>query len=80
MMRRRNSQQKKELEVILSAIDLSSMDTSKMSEMEFRVRIIKLLAGLEKSINDTRESLTAKMRSNQDETKNALRSSLNRML
>ena len=56
------------------------MDTSKMSEMEFRVRIIKLLAGLEKSINDTRESLTAKMRSNQDETKNALRSSLNRML
>ena len=47
MTRRRNSQQKKEPEVILSAADL--FDISKMSEMEFRITIVKLLVGLEKS-------------------------------
>ena len=48
MTRRRNSQQKKEPEVILSATDLINMDISKMSEMEFRTTIIKLIAGLGK--------------------------------
>ena len=54
--RRRNSQQKKEPEAILSATDLIDMDISKISELEFRITIIKLLAGLEKSIKETRES------------------------
>ena len=39
MTRRRNSQQKKELEVIPSPTDLINMDLSKMSEMEFRITI-----------------------------------------
>ena len=41
------------------------MDLSKMSEIEFRITIIKLLVGLEKSIEDSIESLSAEMRSNQ---------------
>ena len=72
MTRRKNSPQKKELEVTVSATALLDMDISKMSELEFRITIIKLLAGLEKSIKDTRESLSAEMRSNQAEIKNAL--------
>ena len=50
MTRRRNSQQKKVPEVTLSAKDLIDMDISKMSELECRLTIMKLLAGLEKSI------------------------------
>ena len=49
MTQRRNSPQKKEPEVIIfSATDLIDIDISKMSEMEFRLTIIKLLAGLGK--------------------------------
>ena len=48
MTRRRNSQQNKEPEVILSATDLIDIDISKMSEVEFRITITKLQAGLEK--------------------------------
>jgi len=53
MTRRRNLQQRKEPEVILSATDLINMDISKMSELKFRTMIIKLLAGLEESIENT---------------------------
>ena len=53
------------------------MYLSKMLEMEFRIIIIKLLVGLEKSIKDSRESLGTEMRSNQAEIKNTLRCSLN---
>ena len=56
------------------------MDLSKISEMEFRITIIKLLAGLEKSIKDSREFLSAEMRSNQAKIKNTLRCILNWML
>ena len=42
--------------VVLTARDLISMDISKMLELEFRITIIKILAGLEKDINNTRES------------------------
>ena len=38
-----------------------------MSEMEFRITMIKLLVALEKSLKDSRDSLTAEMRSNQAE-------------
>jgi len=43
-----------------------------MSEPEFRIMIIKILAGLEKSIEDTRESLSGEIKeltSNQVEKK-----------
>ena len=33
--------------------------------MEFRITIIKLLAGLEKKIKETRESLSPEIKSNQ---------------
>lgn len=55
MTRRRNSEQKKEPKIIFPATDLINMDISKMSEMEFRITIIKSLLELEKSIKDTRE-------------------------
>jgi len=38
----------REQEAVLTARDLISMDLSKMSELEFSVTIIKILAGLEK--------------------------------
>ena len=41
MTRSKNSPQKKELEVILSAADLLDMDLSAMSEIQFRSTIIK---------------------------------------
>ena len=47
MMRRKNSPQKKEPEVILSAIDLMDMDVSNMSEIQCRITIMKLLVALE---------------------------------
>ena len=60
---------KKGPEVTLSATDLINMDMSKMSQLEFRIMIIKILAGLEKSINNTRESLSADIKSNQAKLK-----------
>ena len=46
-----------------------------MSELEFRIMIIKILSGLEKSIEDTRESLSGEikeLKSNQVEIKKAI--------
>lgn len=82
MTRRRKSHQKKVRvkEVILSAIDLIDMDISNMSEIEFRLMIIKLLAGLEKSIKDTRECLRAEIESYQAEIKNALTEMLSKIV
>ena len=42
----------------MTARDLINTDISKMSEPEFRIRIIRILAGVEKSI----ESLSAEIR------------------
>ena len=70
--RGRDSQQKKEPEVTHSATDLMRRVSSKMSELELRMTITKLLAGLEKSINDTRDSQSAEMKSNQAQIQKAL--------
>ena len=56
MTRKRNSPQKKEAEVILSATDLMDIDLTKILEMEFSITMIKLLVGLEKRIQDSRIS------------------------
>ena len=72
MTRRKNSLQKKEQEVIFSATDLMDMDLSSISEIQFKGTIIKLLVVLEKSIKDSRGSLTAELRSNQVKIKNTL--------
>ena len=75
MTRWKNSPQKREQEAVLTARDLISMDISKMSELEFRITIIKILAGLKKSIEDSRESLSGEikeLKSNQVEIKRAI--------
>ena len=36
-------------------------DTSKMPESEFKTTIIRILAGVDKSIEDTKESLTTEI-------------------
>ena len=72
MTRRKNSPQKKEPEVILSTTDMLDVDLNAMSEIQFRSKIIKLLVALEKSIKDSRDSLTAELRSNQAKIKNTL--------
>lgn len=75
MTRRKNSPQRREPEAVLTARDLISIDISKMLVLEFRIMIIKILAGLEKGIEDTRESLSGKikeLKSNQDEIKKAI--------
>jgi len=61
MTRWRNAPQKKEQEEVM-ARDLINTDTSMMSEPEFKTIIIRTLAGLEKKIEDCRESLTAEIK------------------
>lgn len=55
---------KERKEAKLSATDLIDVDLSKMPELEFHVTI-ELVDGLEKSIKDTREFLSAEIKSNQ---------------
>ena len=72
MTRRKNSPQKKELEALLSGIELLNVDLNMMSKIQFRSKIIKLLVPLEKSIKDFRDSVPAELRSNQAKIKNTL--------
>ena len=60
MPRRRNSSQKKEQGKV-TARGLIETDISNMLDTEFKATIIRILAGLEKSIEDTRESLVQKI-------------------
>lgn len=55
-----------------SVTELMAMDISKMSEVEFRIAIIKSVARLEESINDNIESLRVEMRSNQAKLKDTM--------
>ena len=64
-MTRKNSPQKKELEAILSATELQNVDLNTVSEIQIRSTIIKLLVALEKSVKDSRDFVTAELRSNQ---------------
>ena len=57
MTKRRNSPQKKEHEE-MTARDLTNTDTIKMSEPEFRITIIRILAGVENRL----ESLSAEIK------------------
>ena len=62
MTRWKNSRQRREQEAVLTVRDLISMDISKMVELDFKITIIKILAGLEKSTEDTRESLSGEIK------------------
>ena len=55
------SSQKREQEKI-TARDLIETDISNMPEPEFKTTIIRILAGFEKSIEDTRESLATEIK------------------
>ena len=71
----RNSPQKKKQGVVLTARDLINMDISKMCELQFKTAIIEILAGFEKSMEDTRESLPIEikqLKSSQAEIKNTV--------
>ena len=77
MTRRRNPpQQRKDNESVASATELMDMDITKLSEMEFRVTMVKMMCRLEKNINENInkniESLRVEMRANLAEIKNAL--------
>ena len=70
MTKQRISSQKKEQEEMTSR-DFINTDISKMSEPECRITVIRILAGVEKSI----EYLYAEIKEvkpNQDEIKNAI--------
>ena len=74
MTRGRNSPQKKEQEEMM-ARDLINTDISKRSEIQFKTTIIRILAWVEKSIEDIRESLSAEikeLKSSQAKIKNAI--------
>ena len=73
MKRWRNSPQKEEQKEMM-ARDLVSADVIKMSELECKTTIIRILAGLEKSIDGARESLFVEIKerkSSQVKGKNA---------
>ena len=55
MTRRRNReipQQRKDNETVASATEMMDMDITKLSEMEFRVTMVKMMCRLEKNINE----------------------------
>ena len=48
MTKRRKLQQRKDTETMASATELMGMDITKLSEMEFRVTMVKMMCRLEK--------------------------------
>ena len=56
----------------MTARDLITMNICKMFELVFKTTIMKIIAGLKKIIEDTRESLTSELKSIQAEIKNAI--------
>ena len=81
MMKRKNSPQKN-LQEITTANKLIKKDLNNRTESEFRIIVIKLIAGLENSIEDSRESLATEikgLRNSQEELKNAINELQNKM-
>ena len=81
MMKWKNSPQKK-LQEVATANELIKNDLSNIAENEFKIIVIKLITGLEKSIEDSRESITTKIkgqRNIQEELKNAINEVQNKM-
>lgn len=82
MTRRKKSTQKKEQEPVMTARDLINADISNMTELEFRMTILKVLAGLEKKMEENREAVSKEikdlsgeikeLKSNQAEIKKAI--------
>ena len=75
MMKRKNSPQKK-LQEAATPNELIKNDLSTITQQEFRIIVIKLIAGLEKSIEDIRESIATEIKglrnSHEELKKNAI--------
>ena len=81
MTKRKNSPQKN-LQEIATANELIKNDLNNITESEFRIIVIKLIAGLENSIKDSRESLAIEikgLRNSQEELKNVINEKQNKM-
>ena len=81
MTKQKDSPQKK-LQEVATANELIKNDLSNVTENEFKIIVIKLTAGLEKSIEDSRESITTEikgLRNSQEELKNAISELQNKM-
>ena len=61
MTKQKNSPQKK-LQEVATANELIKNDLSNVTENEFKIIVIKLIAGLEKNIEDSRESITTEIK------------------
>ena len=61
MTKRKNSPQKK-LQEVATANELIKNDLSNVTEQEFRIILTRLITGLEKSIEDSRESIAAEIK------------------
>ena len=71
MTKWKNSPQKK-LQEVATANELIKNDLRNITEQEFRIIVIKLIAGLEKSTEDSRESIATEikgLRNSQEELK-----------
>uniref|UniRef100_A0A8C8WU41 L1 transposable element RRM domain-containing protein n=1 Tax=Panthera leo TaxID=9689 RepID=A0A8C8WU41_PANLE len=77
MTKRRNSPQKKEHEET-TAKDLTNRDTSKRSEPEFRITIIRILAGVENRL-DSLSAEIKEVKNSQNEIKDAITELQSRM-
>ena len=60
-MKWKNSPQKK-LQEVATANKLIKKDLSNITEQEFRIIVIKLITGLEKIIDDSRESIATEIK------------------
>ena len=69
MTRRKNSQQKKEQEAVPKARDLINTDIGNMSDIEFRMMILKVLARLEKGMEDIKATLSGDIKAISGEIK-----------
>ena len=81
MTKWKNSPQKN-LQEITTVNELIKKDLNNITEREFRIRVIKLIAGLENSIKDRRESIATEikgLRNSQGELKNAINELQNKM-
>ena len=71
MTKQKNSPQKK-LQEVVTVNELIKNDLSNIMEQEFRIIVIKLITGLDKRIEDSRESIATEikgLRSSQEELK-----------
>ena len=81
MTKRKNSPQKN-LQEITTDNELIKKDLNDITESEFKIIVIKLIAGLENSIEDSRESLATEikgLRNSHEELKTALNEMQNKM-